>query len=126
MSAVRHVLVIDDEADLRDVIQMSLELRPSWSVSTAPSGRVGIDVARREHPDAILLDMMMPEMDGPETLQRLKADPATAAIPVVFLTAKVQASGQDVVPTGAAGLIRKPFDPLTLGDEVAALLGWDP
>ena len=126
MSTGRHLLVIDDEADLRDVIQMSLELRGSWSVSTASSGRVGIDLARREHPDAILLDMMMPEMDGPETLQRLKGDPGTAGIPVVFLTAKVQASGQDVPPPGSAGLIRKPFDPLTLADEVAALLGWEP
>jgi CheY-like chemotaxis protein len=125
VTAHRHVLVIDDEADLRDVIQMSLELAGSWSVSTAASGRVGIDVARREHPDAILLDMMMPEMDGPETLARLRDDPETAAIPVVFLTAKVQASGVDVTPPGAAGLIRKPFDPLTLADELAALLGWE-
>lgn len=119
----RRLLVVDDEDDLRDVIQMSLELRPGWSVLTAPSGAAAIEVATRERPDAILLDMMMPEMDGPETLRRLQADPSTSAIPVVFLTAKVQ-PGETVGPRGSAGLIRKPFDPMTLADDVARVLGW--
>jgi CheY-like chemotaxis protein len=124
MNDERRLLVIDDEADLRDVIQMSLELRQGWTVRTAPSGAAGIALAVLEAPDAILLDMMMPEMDGPETLRRLRADPATASIPVVFLTAKVQA-GDRAGPPGSAGLIRKPFDPTALADQVAQLLGWD-
>ena len=124
MSGPRRLLVVDDEDDLRDVIQMSLELRDGWSVMTASSGASAIELARHEQPDAILLDMMMPEMDGPETLRRLHADVSTSRIPVVFLTAKVQ-PGEVAGPPGSAGLIRKPFDPMRLADDVAAVLGWD-
>lgn len=124
MSA-RRILVIDDDDDIREVAQTSLELVGGHEVLTAASGGDGLASARAERPDAILLDVMMPGMDGPATLRRLRAEPATRAIPVVLLTAKVRAddraffAGLDV-----AGVISKPFDPVGLPTQVAATLGW--
>ena len=96
-----------------------------WEVLAAPSGPVGIDLARSTRPDTILLDVMMPEMDGPTTVLALRADPATQAIPVVLLTAKLQpADRRRFQELGVAGLIAKPFDPLTLHLQVEEMLGW--
>jgi len=121
----RRVLIIDDEDDIRLVASVALSRLASWDVLTAASGREGIAVARAEHPDVIVLDAMMPEMDGPTTLAELRRDPATASIPVVFLTAKVQvAERQRLAELGAAGIVSKPFDPVTLADELSAALGW--
>jgi CheY-like chemotaxis protein len=83
----RRILIVDDEDDIREVAQVSLELVGQFEVLTAASGSAGIETARATQPDAILLDVMMPDMDGPTTLARLQADPATRDIPVVFLTA---------------------------------------
>ena len=119
------ILVIDDEQDIRMVSRMSLERVGGWRVLEAESGARGLELAAAEQPDAILLDSMMPEMDGPATIERLKADEATKAIPVVFLTAKLQPSErQRYVDLGAEGVLAKPFDPMTLPDDVAGLLGW--
>lgn len=121
----RHILMIDDEPDIREVAQTGLEVIGGWRVTTAGSGRDGILRAADEEPDAILLDMMMPEMDGSEVFQRLRSDPSTAGIPIVFLTAKVQAAEQrHLRELGAEGVVAKPFDPLTLADEISAILGW--
>lgn len=121
----RRVLIIDDEEDIREVARASLELVRGWQVITAASGRDGIAAARTQAPDAILLDVMMPDLDGPATLQALRGDPTTAHIPVVFLTAKVQAAERrNLLGLGATALIAKPFDPLGLADELARLLGW--
>jgi CheY-like chemotaxis protein len=121
----RRVLVVDDDALLREVAQTALELVAGWQVSTAESGGEAQQRARAEHPDAILLDVMMPGVDGPSTVQGLRSDPATRDIPIIFLTAKVTADdvgqwGQ----LGLAGVIPKPFNPMTLATEMAALLGW--
>ncbi len=124
--ATRRVLVIDDEDDIREVAKLCLETVGGWDVCTAPSGAAGIVEARRLQPDAILLDVMMPEMDGPSTLQKLQNDPETKNIPVVFLTAKIQAADQRRYGSlGVAGVLAKPFDPLGLANELAGCLGWE-
>ena len=121
----RHVVVIDDEDHIREVAQVALEAVAGWQVSTAASGREGIEVARAAEPDAIVLDVMMPDLDGPATLARLRADVATRNVPVVFLTAKTQAFDRARLSAlGAAGIVAKPFDPMRLADEIATLLGW--
>ncbi len=122
----RRVLIIDDEDDIRHVAALSLETVAGWDVVLANSGAQGIETAARELPDAILLDVMMPAMDGPTTFQHLRANPATAAIPVLLLTAKVQSSDQRrFASLGVAGILFKPFDPLTLADQIAEVLGWE-
>ena len=125
MTPPRHVVVIDDEDHIREVAQVSLEAVAGWQVTTAASGREGIEVARAARPDAIVLDVMMPDLDGPATLVGLRADAATAHVPVVFLTAKTQACDRArLTELGAAGILAKPFDPMLLADEIARLLGW--
>src|SRR5688572_10634231 len=119
------ILVIDDEADIRAVSRMSLERVGGWRVIDADSGAGGLELAESEQPDAILLDAMMPGMDGAATIERLKASEATREIPVVFLTAKLQpAERERYAELGAVGVLAKPFDPMTLPDDVAELLGW--
>ena len=123
--ATKHILVIDDEDDIREVAQVSLEMMGSWDVLTARSGQEGLAKAKAVQPDAILLDVMMPDMDGPTTFQRLQSMPAICHIPVILMTAKVQASDQRrFANLGVKGVIAKPFDPLTLADRVAETLGW--
>jgi CheY-like chemotaxis protein len=121
----RRVLLVDDEDDIRLVARASLERLAGWQVLAASSGRAGIEVAKAEQPDAIVLDVMMPGLDGPGTLAELRADPATADIPVVFLTAKVQAAERRrLEELGAAGVVAKPFDPMTLAGELSSAFGW--
>ncbi len=121
----KRILVIDDEDHIREVTQMSLETMGGWDVTTASSGVEGIASAAVERPDAILLDVMMPDMDGPTTFQRLRSDPTTRDIPVVLLTAKVQpADRHRFEALGVNGILTKPFDPLSLADEIAGTLGW--
>lgn len=120
----RHILVVDDDSSIREVAHLALELVGGWRVTTAGSGAEGWERAVADRPDAMLLDVMMPGMDGPTALRRLREDPATREIPVIFLTAKVGGFGAGSDDGQPAGVIAKPFDPMTLADEVAALLGW--
>lgn len=121
----KRILIVDDEDDIREVAQVSLELVGHYDVLTASTGRAGILSARAQRPDAILLDVMMPDMDGPTTLAALQADPLTRDIPVVFLTAKTQAAERTrLAELGAVGILDKPFDPLKLAGDVAATLRW--
>ena len=122
---MRRILIVDDEADIREVAQVSLELMGPYEVITASSGRDGVHSARTRQPDAILLDVMMPDLDGPAVLAELRADPATRDIPVLFLTARTQTVERaQLVRLGAAGILTKPFDPLKLATDVAAALRW--
>ena len=119
----RRVLLIDDEDDIREVTQLSLEMVANWEVISAKSGAEGILRAVADQPDAILLDVMMPDMDGPTTFTRLRANPATRHIPVILLTAtKMQGSGQPTLDVAA--VIPKPFDPMRLPGQIASALGW--
>jgi len=125
--APKRVLLVDDEPDIREVARISLEMVGGWTVLTETSGAAALVRAAAERPDAILLDVMMPDLDGPTTLERLRTDPATADIPVIFLTAKLQASDQRHFESlGVAGVIPKPFDPMALARQVAEALGWTP
>ena len=121
----RRVLIIDDEEDIREVAALSLETVAGWEVLVAGSGAAGIIKAQNNQPDAILLDVMMPGMDGPTTYMELRSHPETANIPVILLTAKVQAADQKrFSDLGVAKVMFKPFDPLTLAHDIAATLGW--
>ncbi len=125
MTGTKKILIIDDEADIREVAAMSLRLVGGWQVVQAASGREGIEAAEREQPDAILLDVMMPDMDGPTTLRLLGQRASTAGIPVVFVTAKLQAQERRrFASLGAAGLVGKPFDPMTFPAILSRVLGW--
>ena len=121
----RKILLVDDEDDIREVAQMSLEMTAGWDVVTAASGADALQLAEAERPDAILLDVMMPGMDGPATARGLKADAATAGIPIVLLTAKVQpADRRRFDDLGVAGVLAKPFDPMELATQISGVLGW--
>ncbi|HEV7804852.1 MAG TPA: response regulator [Solirubrobacteraceae bacterium] len=119
----KHILLVDDEDDIREVATLSLEMIGGWRVTSASGGDQCFSKALAEPPDAILLDVMMPDLDGPATLHRLQADPRTRDIPVIFLTAKAQ-SAQHVALArlGVAGTLTKPFDPMKLSDQVHGIL----
>lgn len=115
--------MVDDEVDIRRIGQIALETVGGWRVVLAASGTEAIALAVRERPDVILLDVMMPGMDGPTTLDRLRAQPETADTPVIFMTAKVQHHEVErYLSLGAAGVIGKPFDPLALPQTIRTLL----
>ena len=116
---LKRILLIDDEEDIRRVASISLEKIGKFELVTAASGEEGIAVASREMPDLIILDMMMPGMDGFTTIARLKETEGVSNIPVIFMTAKTQLTEKsDFIASGACGVIEKPFDPMTLSDEV--------
>jgi CheY-like chemotaxis protein len=122
---MKRILVIDNEPYIQEVTQISLETVVGWEVLTAGSGKEGLVVAEREQPDAILLDVMMPDMDGPTTFKQLQSNPLTCRIPVILLTAKVQDSDRRrYQEMGMTATIAKPFDPLQLASQVAEALGW--
>ena len=124
--AIKRILVVDDKDDIREVAKVSLEMVGGLEVFTACSGSEGIEKAKAELPDAILLDVMMPDMDGPTTFQKIRADAAIQHIPVILLTAKVQANDhRKFADLGVSGVIAKPFDPLSLSAQVAKVLGWE-
>lgn len=123
---VRKILIIDDEEDIREVAALSLELVAGWQVRTAATGAQGLATAQNELPDAILLDVMMPLMNGPEVFALLRQEERLCEVPVVFLTAKAQAAEQrQLALLGAAGVLAKPFDPLKLAEELSQALGWN-
>jgi two-component system OmpR family response regulator len=118
MTEIR-ILHVDDEPDIREVVEMSLGLDPAFTTRNCGSGSEALTVAAEWMPDFILLDVMMPVMDGPATLARLRNDERTKSIPVIFMTARAQAREVDHFrELGAVGVIAKPFDPMTLAASV--------
>lgn len=118
-----RILYVDDEADIREVAAMSLELDPGFEVCTAASGEEALRIAPEWKPDLILLDVMMPGMDGPTTFAMLRDQPETAATTVVFITARTQAQEvEGFRALGAKGVIAKPFDPMSLAATVRRYL----
>lgn len=122
----KRILLIDDEDDIREVAQASLEMMGGWEVLTASSSSEGLSKAESEQPDAVLLDVMLPDMDGPTIFQKLQENPLTSQIPVILLTAKAQAADKrQFAALGVMAVLTKPFDPVELANQVAATLGWD-
>lgn len=118
-----RILYVDDEADIREVAAMSLELDPGFEVRTAASGAEALQIASEWKPELILLDVMMPGMDGPTTFFHLREGVETAAITVVFITARTQAQEvEGFKALGAKGVIAKPFDPMSLAATVRGYL----
>lgn len=119
----KRILVVDDDEDIQDVARVALEVVGGWEVITASSGSEGLELAASQQPDAILLDVMMPDLDGIATLKQLKADPVTQPISVILLTAKVQSSDRDrFADLDIVGIISKPFKTMLLAERVAEIL----
>jgi CheY-like chemotaxis protein len=119
------ILVVDDDDDAREVTALSLQTVAGWNVLEAYCGAQGIECAKLNQPDAILLDVVMPAMDGPAILQKLKSARSTAHIPVVLLTARARPGERKTLSMlPVEGILLKPFDPLTLANQVADALGW--
>jgi CheY-like chemotaxis protein len=124
--ATFRVLYVDDDADIREIAAMSLALDPAIEVHTCASGQEALATAAAWQPQLVLLDVMMPGMDGPETLAKLKAERQTAAIPIVFITARTQAyEVERFLSLGAIGVIAKPFDPIELAAQARRYLDGD-
>jgi CheY-like chemotaxis protein len=115
--------MVDDEPDIRKIGLVSLRSVGKWTTVSASSGEEALNLAAQEKPDLILLDVMMPGMTGPDVLAKLRQQPETAAIPVIFMTAKVQRTEIDgYLALGAAGVISKPFDPMLLPQQIRAIV----
>jgi CheY-like chemotaxis protein len=122
---MKRILVVDNEEYIQEVTKICLETVAGWEVTTAGSGVECVAKAETEQPDAILLDVMMPDMDGIATFEKLQANLETKQIPVIFLTAKIQASDRRrYSEQGIKDAIAKPFNPIELANQVAAILGW--
>ena len=122
----RSVLLIDDDDHIREVTQTGLELTAGWHVLAASSGEEGVTRAVEEGPDAILLDVTMPGMDGPTTVGMLRTNDATKHIPVILLTGRFRVGdGRSFAALSISGVIAKPFDPVTLDVQVSRILGWE-
>ena len=121
----RRILVVDDDDATRHAAATSLQMMSDWDVAEAYCGVQAIENATQDQPDAILLDVMMPAMDGPTMLAKLRTTRATSHIPIVLLTAGVQAAQSgSYAHLPVAGILLKPFDPLRLAAQVADALGW--
>jgi CheY-like chemotaxis protein len=122
----RRILVVDDDDAARKAVAYSLYAMAGWDVAEAYCGAQAIESAKQNQPDAILLDVMMPAMDGPAMLGKLRSMRVTSHIPIVLLTAKAEAvRNGSLAHLPVAGILLKPFDPLLLASQVAHALGWD-
>ena len=122
MTDLSKVLYVEDDLDIQEVARLALEVVGRLEVDVASSGTEAVALARTSIPDLVLLDVMMPGMDGPTTFAALREIPGMETVPVIFVTAKVQASEiQQYLDLGAVGVIAKPFDPMTLADQAREL-----
>lgn len=119
MTSALKILYVDDEADIRTIVEFALEDEEDLELRVCTSGQEALDTVNDYQPDLVLLDMMMPGMDGPTTLQRLHALPGLAQLPIAFVTAKVQPQQvAHLKALGAIAVIAKPFDPMALANDV--------
>jgi CheY-like chemotaxis protein len=122
----KRILVIDDEDGVREIIQISLEAATDWEVVAVASGPEGLEAIQQSQFDAVLLDVMMPAMDGCDTLEQLQASEATRQIPTILLTAKASTTDhQRFMNLGVAGVITKPFKAQKLVEQIRSILNWD-
>jgi CheY-like chemotaxis protein len=122
---MKQILVIDDEDGIRNLIRFSLEALTPWMVLTAASGTEGLAIAQTYIPDAILLDVMMPDLDGIATFAQMQLNPRLQNIPTIFLTAKAIASEcENLLTLGIAGVITKPFKAQMLVNQIKGYLNW--
>jgi len=120
---LNRVLLVDDDRNIRRIAQIALAEVGHLQVTLASSGQEALNLVQHEQPDLVLLDVMMPEMDGFATLIKLQKDPKTSAIPVIFMTASVTDDEQQQYRTlGVRGVIVKPFDPMTLTEQIKQIL----
>lgn len=125
MMTTKTILAIDDDDGIREIIQFSLEATTDWEILTAASGKEGLAIAAEAKPDAILLDVMMPELDGIATFERLQTNPVTRDIPTILLTAKAKVSEQkQFIDLGVTGVITKPFTAMQLLEQIRKILQW--
>ena len=120
MNPLRHILCVDDEDDILEVVQLCLELDGGFTLDACPGGAETLEFLKSHRPDLILLDVMMPRMDGPATFAAIRAEGYD--IPVIFMTARVRgAEVSQYLDMGAIGVVPKPFDPVTLAGEIKRL-----
>lgn len=120
---IQSVLMVDDDPDIRKICRLSLSSVGKWRVQLASDGIEALELASKERPDLVLLDVMMPGMDGPTTLGKLREIPWMVDVPVILMTAKVQTHEvEKYLELGALGVIAKPFDPMTLPDQIKTLV----
>ena len=121
-NGLQRVMLVEDDPSIQTIVKMSLEVVGGLQVTIASSGIEALRLGRKARPQIILLDVMMPEMDGPQTLAELQKDPELSSIPVVFMTAKLQKHEvAELESLGVVGVIPKPFEPMTLAQRVSAL-----
>lgn len=124
---LKKLLYVEDDESIAEIALMTLRELGGFEVMHCSSGQAALDCVAAFKPQMILMDVMMPDMDGPETLKRLKAMPAATNIPLLFITAKAQLHEQKAyIELGAAGVIVKPFDPATLSDQIRAIWNQPP
>jgi CheY-like chemotaxis protein len=123
MSKLQHILLVEDDPDIRLLAGMALQEVGGFQLKEAINGQEALNyLAQHQQPDLVLMDMMMPELDGMSTLHRIKADPSLANIPIIFMTARVQPEEvNNYIEAGAIGVITKPFDPMALVEQVTRL-----
>ena len=122
----RRFVIVEDEKDIRAILRHAIELIKGWSVLEAADGAAGLELIRHELPDAILLDVMMPLVDGRELFRRLCQDGATRSIPVIFITASLQRHEiQSLEELCPVAILAKPFDPIAIVRTISELLSWD-
>ncbi len=122
----KKILIVEDELAILFVLERVFEDLAGWETVGASSGTEALEKALSENPDAIVLDLSLPEMDGLELIARLRANPLIESLPIVLLTAKVSSSDRSRFSSlPISGVIAKPFDPMSIWREVAQILGWN-
>lgn len=120
--ALERILYVEDDPDIQAIAKMAMELMGGYQVEVCSSGRQAVEKVKALTPDFILLDVMMPDLDGPQTLQAIRKLEAVRNVPVAFMTARTQESEiNNLLALGAIGVIAKPFDPMTLADQIRQL-----
>lgn len=118
-TTLKHILYAEDEADIRDIAQIALEDIGGFSVTYCPNGRAVLEAAEELVPDLLLLDVMMPDMNGPDALRELRTKAGFIGVPAIFMTAKIQSEEmEEYKALGAIDVIPKPFDPMLLADNI--------